>query len=228
MINRITLLLFIGLAWGQDVYPYFSDMGKQLEFEQKKIVVNLSKESRQIIGGGGQTEFNWLSLISKYEPTYLVAPITTEFEYVTNFLVTRNGKAISEIDFLNVVGLRSQADGIIADFNRQLKNYENNIDIYFDERGYNTRRGFCFITGVMLVTVAISFLSEDGYEDAAFIPGGLSIALIIGGFTTKKSKYMKKQKKSYPTIKSFLTNQQVKSIAEAYNRKLYNGLLNND
>ena len=37
--NRITkvfpIFLTIGLAWGQDEYPYFSDMGKQLEFEQK-------------------------------------------------------------------------------------------------------------------------------------------------------------------------------------------------
>ena len=58
MINRITLLLFIGLAWAQDAYPYFSDMGKQLGFEQKKIVVSDFKESRQIIKGGG-SEFNW-------------------------------------------------------------------------------------------------------------------------------------------------------------------------
>jgi len=43
--KHLTLLLFIGLAWGQDVYPYFSDMGKQLEFEQKKIVVSDFKES---------------------------------------------------------------------------------------------------------------------------------------------------------------------------------------
>ena len=39
MIKHLTLLLFIGSAWGQDEYAYFSDMEKQLEFEQKKIVV---------------------------------------------------------------------------------------------------------------------------------------------------------------------------------------------
>jgi hypothetical protein len=78
MINRITLLLFIGLAWGQDFYPYFSDMGKQLEFEQKRITIIDIKETRQFISGGG-SEFNWLSLISKYEPAYVVAPIRTDF-----------------------------------------------------------------------------------------------------------------------------------------------------
>ena len=41
---------------------------------------------------------------------------------------------------------------------------------------------------------------------------------------TKKSKYMKEAKNPYPILKSFLTNEQVKSIAEAYNRKLYNDI----
>ena len=59
-------------------------MKKQLEFEQKKIVVNIDEEKRQIISGGG-SEFNWLSLVSNYQPTYLIAPIKTDFEYVTKY-----------------------------------------------------------------------------------------------------------------------------------------------
>ena len=227
MTNRITLLLFIGLAWAQDAYPYFSDMGKQLGFEQKKIVVSDFKESRQIIKGGG-SEFNWLTLISKYEPTYKIAPITTEFEYVTLFSITRNGKEISEIDFLNFVGLNSQADSIIADFRRQLDTFLNDKSLVFDERSYTARKGMCFGTGAVLGFLSITFLNDDGYEAAAFIPGGLSIALISGGLMTKKSKYMKEAKNPYPILKSFLTNEQVKSIAEAYNRKLYNDISNND
>ena len=38
MTKHLTLLLFIGLAWGQDKYPYFEDMNKQLKFEQEKII----------------------------------------------------------------------------------------------------------------------------------------------------------------------------------------------
>ena len=127
VIKHLPLLLFIGLAWGQDKYPYFNDMGKQLEFEQKKIVISDTKESRQIIKGGG-SEFNWLSLISKYEPSYKIyepsykiAPIKTEFEYVTFFSITRNGKKIGEIDFLNFVGLNASLNfgryGNIVSFN---------------------------------------------------------------------------------------------------------------
>ena len=70
----------------------------------------------------------------------------------------------------------------------------------------------------------VSCLWDDGYEAAAFIPGGLSIALIAGGLMTKKGNYMKEAKNPYPILKSFLTNEQVKSIAEAYNRKLYNDI----
>ena len=126
MVRYISLLLFIGLAWGQDVYPYFSDMGKQLEFEQKKIVVSDFKESRQIIKGGG-SEFNWLSIISEYEPTYKIAPITTEFEYVTIFSIKRNGHIISEIVFLNFVVLNSQADKKIEDYMSQLDTYDKSL-----------------------------------------------------------------------------------------------------
>ena len=39
MTKHLTLLLFIGLAWGQDEYPYFKDMTKQLKFEQKRIYI---------------------------------------------------------------------------------------------------------------------------------------------------------------------------------------------
>ena len=99
--KHLTLLLFIGLAWGQDKYPYFSDMSKQLEFEQKKILVENNVDKRQVISGGG-SEFNWLSLMSNYQPTYLVSPIQTDFEFVTTFSIQRNGKDISEIDFLRL------------------------------------------------------------------------------------------------------------------------------
>ena len=74
MKKYLFIVLLVGVCFGQDVYPYFSDMGKQLEFEQKKILVTLVKEKQQVISGGG-SEFNWLSLMSNYEPTYKIAPI---------------------------------------------------------------------------------------------------------------------------------------------------------
>ena len=65
MCKYLSFLLFIGLALGQDTYPYFSDMSKQLEFEQKKILVENNVDKRQVISGGG-SELNWFSLVSNY------------------------------------------------------------------------------------------------------------------------------------------------------------------
>ena len=93
MIKHFIILLFIGLTWAQDEYPYFSDMSKQLEFEQKKILVENNVDKRQVISGGG-SEFNWLSLMSNYQPTYLVSPIQTDFEFITTFSIQINGKDI--------------------------------------------------------------------------------------------------------------------------------------
>ena len=126
MIKHLKLLLFIGLAWGQGEYPYFSAMSKQLEFEQKKIVVKIDEERRQVISGGG-SEFNWLSILSNYEPTYLIAPIKTDFEYITNFSIQKNGKNISEIDFLKTVGLNEQVDSIISDYQKSIKSFNKNV-----------------------------------------------------------------------------------------------------
>ena len=63
MTKQFTLLLFIGLAWGQDTYPYFSDMGKQLEFEKNRIIIEEGESTQQIITGGG-SEFNPWSLLT--------------------------------------------------------------------------------------------------------------------------------------------------------------------
>ena len=221
MIKRLLLFfIIIEFLFSQDVYPYFNDMGKQLEFEQKKIVISDVKESRQIIKGGG-SEFNWLSLISKYEPSYKIAPIKTEFEYVTFFSITRNGKKIGEIDFLNFVGLNAQADSLVKDFKRQLDLSSKNNTLVFDKRSYSSRKGMCYGTSALSGFIALTFLGDRGYEGAAFIPAVCSAGLLAGGLLTKKSNYMVEPKKTYPSIKSFLTNEQVKSISEAYNRKLY-------
>ena len=220
MTRIFSILLLIGLAWGQDKYPYFNDMGKQLEFERKKIVISDTKESRQIIKGGG-SEFNWLSLISKYEPSYKIAPIKTEFEYVTFFSITRNGKKIGEIDFLNFVGLNAQADSLVKDFRRQLDLFSKDTSLVFDKDNYIVRKVMFYAPSALSGLMSFLLLNEDGYEKASFSSALISIGLLMGGKKTKKRKFMIKPKKTYPTITSFLTNEQVKSISEAYNRKLY-------
>tara|TARA_Y100001980_G_C14540216_1_gene317872 strand:+ start:125 stop:793 length:669 start_codon:yes stop_codon:yes gene_type:complete len=216
MFRYLTILLFFNIALGNDSYPYFSDMEKQLSFEQKKIVVNDKKESRQMISGGG-SEFNWLSLISNYQPTYIVAPIRTEFEYVTEFSILRNGENISEIDFLRFVGLEKQADSLIYDFKEQIENFNKNL--IFDERGFMSRKLSCFGLGTILGVSSLLIFNEQGLRRVAILPASLSLLSFTLGYLVNKDNFMVKGKK--PTLKSYLTNQQVKSISEAYNRKLY-------
>ena len=98
MPKHLTLLLFIGLAWGQDEYPYFSDMSKQLEFEKRKIVINEGENIEQYMSGGGSV-FNLWSLVFETEPRYLNAPIQTNYVYKRFFNIVHDGKKIHEIEF---------------------------------------------------------------------------------------------------------------------------------
>jgi len=232
MINRITLLLFIGLAWGQDEYPYFSDMDKQLEFEQKKITIIDVKETRQFISGGG-SEFNWLSLISQYQPTYVVAPIRTDFYYVTKFSITRNSKVLSEIDFLYGIGLNEEADSLILEYQKQVQNLNDKKQYFFDKENYEYEKfcgapfGICFGLGYLGWSYEEFHAVNFGTSLLYFTGGGLLTWVGVRLLTKPKSSY-KTEQPIIPQIQSFLSNQQVKSLSEAYNRKLYNDISNND
>ena len=73
--KKYLFIVCCGVCFGQDFYPYFSDMEKQLEFEQKFFIKHIEKDL-QIISGGG-SYYNWLSEISAYQPRSLVTPIRT-------------------------------------------------------------------------------------------------------------------------------------------------------
>jgi len=225
MNKHFTLLLFIGLALGQDTYPYFSDMSKQLEFEQKKILVENNVDKRQVISGGG-SEFNWLSLMSNYQPTYLVSPIQTDFEFVTTFSIQRNGKDISEIDFLRFVGLDNQADSIVANYQDQISKFNLNEDLILDRDNYVFRKGMLGGVGVSFGTFTLFQLDYENpvYPSIIATTGLISLASFTAFFLTKKESFMIKDKNNYPRLESFLSNEQVESISEAYNRKLYNDI----
>ena len=225
MRRYLSLLLFLGLIWGHDQYPYFDDMSKQLEFEKKKILVENNVDKRQVISGGG-SEFNWLSLMSNYQPTYLVSPIQTDFEFVTTFSIQRNGKDISEIDFLRFVGLDNQADSIVANYQEQISNFNDNENLVLDRENFVFRKGMLGGCGALFGSITLVF-SNDKMNIESFITnatGLISLASFTAFFLTKKESFMIKDKSNYPRLESFLSNEQVESISEAYNRKLYNDI----
>ena len=57
----IILILIFGAIYCEDQYPYFTNVEKQLEFEERKIEINEVNEKEMYISGGG-SEFNWLSI----------------------------------------------------------------------------------------------------------------------------------------------------------------------
>ena len=227
MINHIKLLLFIGLAWGQDEYPYFNDISKQLKFEQKKIVVQIDKERRQVISGGG-SEFNWLSLVSNYQPTYLIAPMKTDFEYISKFSIEKNNVNISEIDFLRSVGLIEQADSLVSSYQKKLSSFNEYDNLVLDRDNYVFRKGILGGCGSLFGMFSLVLSKEQAFKEPSlvYLTSIVSISSFTGFFLTKKSSFMIKDKNNYPQLKSFLSNEQVKSISEAYNRKLYKDISN--
>ena len=72
--------------------------------------------------------------MSNYQPTYIVSPIKTDFEFVTTFSIQRNGKDISEIDFLRFVGLDNQADSIVANYQDQISKFNLNENLVLDRK----------------------------------------------------------------------------------------------
>ena len=53
MKKYLFIVLLVGVCFGQDVYPYFSDMEKQLQFERQKVTIEKSEGVEQLISGGG-------------------------------------------------------------------------------------------------------------------------------------------------------------------------------
>ena len=129
MKKYLFIVLLVGVCFGQDEYPYFSDMAKQLEFEKKRIIIEEGESTQQIITGGG-SELNPWSILIDIEPRYKIAPIKTRYRYNSYFNIQRDGKDISEIEMLRVLGLNEEADRIISEFDRIISEFEKEIMEY--------------------------------------------------------------------------------------------------
>ena len=228
MRRYISLLLFIGLAWGQDEYPYFSDMSKQFEFESRKIVIHEGENIEQYMSGGGSV-FNWWSLVFETEPSYLNAPIQTNYVYKRFFDIVHDGGKIHEIELLRLIGLESEAQIIINEYRQQIENYENTPEsITFDKSKWQSDRITCFLwTTGLGISWAIWAARPPNEEDqiSFHLSGGLVVGLFISYITINKDDYKVLSKTEQKPILQVLTPEQSKSLAEAYNRKIYKEIL---
>ena len=115
----IILLGAYSFALGQDVYPYFSDSKKQLEFEKKRIFVREVYEKEMILSGGSQ--MNFLYLLDKNQPIVVPGDIKTSYVYSYSFEMIQNGRQLSEIALLELIGLNDEANELRNDFKSVLE-----------------------------------------------------------------------------------------------------------
>jgi len=228
MKKYLLIVLFVGVCFGQDVYPYFSDMEKQLEFEQKRIFIKHIEKDLQIISGGG-SYYNWLSEISAYQPRSLVKPIRTDYNYIRIFEIILNGKIISEIDFLNIIGFEEKADSLINYYNQIFINNSNPDNFIFNEYRYNRDKQLLknaiFVSSVVGFITYSMFSSDDNKLIGFALPSSFTAYFYLLYRSIDKKNYFGKDK--LPTLKPYLTKEQIKSLSESYNRKLYSKIAKN-
>ena len=225
----LLIILLVGVCFGQDAYPYFSDMSKQLEFEKKRIIIKEGESTQQIIRGGG-SEFNLWSLVDDSEPTYKTAPIRTSYRYNSYFNIYRNGRSLSEIEMLRAIGLNDEADRITSEFEKELLLYVDTpndttlSDEFFTK--LNFLNNFHIPLSALTLGVGLSLTSdssevENGVGTAIFGFCYLLWSLNSKYYLDAEDYLIIEKSKDEPILRQKLNNAQTKSMVEAYNRKLY-------
>ena len=250
MINRITaLLLFIGLAWGQDEYPYFSDPSKQLEFEKNRIYIIEEKGTNPItLGGGSTTELaNPIqSIFGGEEPQYVAKqnPIHSYNISYHNFKIERNGIEISDIDLLSLLGLEEEKNRILNSYREKITQYEEEFErikqaptIYKHKPLYKNNftaqliMGLggglgCGFGGLGIVRLIAGVTEGSDWPITKFFGTvgliGIGIGLPMVLITVKTE--IPKQYPEYPSLDRQMTTNQIKSLAMTYNQNLYKNI----
>ena len=238
----------------QDVFPYFSDLSKQLEYEGKRIYIEEDKGQKQIVSGGGsKTEVaNPLGVILFKEKADYISvsePVTTRFEKYHTFNIYQGKRQLNEFQFMEIIGLSDKVKKAEDEFKQQMKRYESfNKTTYYK---YETKKlievqPYKGITWSALALgglfIFASFGTDNDPELNEQYPNrdceicewgygtGFKLLLAGGGLWLFGQTELKEEKikdvrttnpYSKPTMKPVLTTEQIKSLAESYNRRIY-------
>ena len=251
----LIILSLLSFVLGEDTYPFFIDIEKQLEFEEKKIVIAEVKEKEMYIGGGGST-FNWLSILNPYlesyaqQPLYINSDIETKYSYTYKFEISQNNKIISELEFLEIIGLNDRLEQIAKNYQAEIDNYEVEYNLYSQKLSnyeqdlfeYNSNknkknnlirkyRNPMIISMLLCGSLVEPFSKEDASDSIEILYVSSLFYSIYNGiqFFYKSSKINKKvgseplkpMEPKYPSIKQTLSNAQLKALSESYNKKIY-------
>ena len=127
----LSIVIFITPILAQDTYPYYSDPEKQLLYGSKKIEIVFKESTKQIISGGG-SQFNPLYLLKDdsflFEdmPMLYNSSVSTSYIYESEFKIFQNNRELSEIDFLEIIGLSDKANSIKAKYKNRMERYYRN------------------------------------------------------------------------------------------------------
>ena len=214
----VILLGAYSFALGQDVYPYYSDTNKQFEFENRRIYIEEINEKNQVISGG--STFNLMALIDESQPMTIPAPVRTTYYYRYEFHILQNGRNLIEVEFLRLIGLKDEANKILNDFSEKIKIWEKTppkIDV--DQLA----KGYCI--GSCLILSPIPMIIDTGpYRTLRLLTGGLVAGL--GIIVLYQNKGWSLHKPPIPVLEQTLTNEQIKSLAESYNKRIYEEIKN--
>jgi len=256
MKKYLFIVLLVGVGFGQDEYPYFSDPNKQIEFEEKRFYI-IEKSGKEINTSGGEsyTELaNSLGyLLLDESPQYVVkqTPIKTHYTYFYDFKIKRGTQIHNELEFLILAGYESKAKQIYSIYQKNLEPYYKHLEEYEKKLEYFNQNnkiiiskeeiwdespagcynqvlgGYTCLSWIFLVWALVD-PDINNYNDYLRVS---VILTLMNKFqfekTVKKNSLILPKKPIEPTLKQVLSNEQIKSLAEAYNRRLYQDIQSN-
>jgi len=233
-----TLIILFAFSFAEDEYPYFSDANKQLQFEEQKIIC-------------GFVESNFYSQINIETSSLIVTPGTlpstvqssTPMLYSgkkSEFEIKRNNKEISELEFLSILELNEKIDEIERVYKQKLNKYNREYAVvknrnkeFETELSLTSAINEDFGTQVIIWNVAALFMGivyslvdimegdpiSTVSRGLVLYPLGIVIIDISLGQFFKKE--IPKKYPKYPELKPQLSQEQIFTLAESYNRNLY-------
>ena len=237
MKTLIKILCFISFLFAEDVYPYFSNPEKQFEFEKVRIYVEEVEEKEMLISGGAQ--FNFGYLVDSNQPITIPSPIKTDYKYSYKFEIKQNNQLINEQDFLIGIGLQNEAKAILSEQTKLYFNSTYNVlatkldTTYYEiiDKKKNYELDYFWIGYSLVTHSAAQVMHSSGSfskeEDLSLILlfhglGLIADGVLIEKYLNRRYNFSYKQK----TLKDFkykqsLSNQQIISLSESFNKKVY-------
>ena len=217
------LIILFAFSFAEDEYPYFSDAKKQLEFEKLRLYIERVDIKSDIVPIGTFSDY--------------------ENQYNYDVKIIENNVLLTEYQFLNLISLSEEAEerinlqfadyfNSVLDMNLRYNStlLENSIDLEIIEK----KGDLSITTSVIFFSLAtvnsyLYFLDDDDTDAMLLmlmIP--LNAACYYLGIDNYRNRgydiKFKPLSKMFFTYNQSLKYEQINSLADSYNRKIYNNI----